>query len=452
MEPPRGENLLERAKALPPEPGVYLFKDAQGAVLYVGKAAVLPERVSSYFLPSADLGPRKQPMISLIAELEAIPCESEWEALLMEARLIKDLRPRFNRMLTDDRTFPYLAITTREEFPGVYVTRNPQDERLRGARLLGPFVGGGALRRAVGMLQRVFKYRSCELRIHESDPANRHFRPCLLHAIGQCSAPCANRISREQYGQDIERFLRFLSSKRTVMIRELTEEMEAASKALKFEQAALLRDQIDAIRKLDDRERRTGEAEYSWQPEVTSLVQDPIAGLRSLARTLGVDSQLRCLEAIDIAHLGGGETVGSKVAFIDGRPYREGYRRYRVRSVGNDDFMAIREVVSRRYREAGSGAELFPDLILIDGGIGQLNSAMEAFSQLPSRPPMVIGLAKREELIFRPGSDEPIRLSRNNAGLRLCQAIRDEAHRFAQHYHHILRSKRTIPGTQAGSQ
>lgn len=447
MQSSSSENLLTLARALKPEPGVYLFKDSAGAVIYVGKANSLPERVSSYFVPSADLGPRKQPMIALIHEFVVIPCEGEWEALLMEARLIKDLKPRFNRMLIDDRSFPYLAITTRDEFPGVFVTRNPQDERLHSARLFGPFVSGGALRHAVQILQRVFKYRTCELTIRSDDPSNRHFRPCLLHAIGQCSAPCANRISREQYAQDIDRFLRFLSSKRSVMLRELTQEMEAASTALEFEKAAVLRDQIGAIRKLDDREKRSGDAEYSWQPEVTSFVQDPQAALRSLGRALSMQAPLRCLEAIDIAHLAGNETVGSKVAFIDGRPFRDGYRRYRIRSVDNNDFMAIREVVSRRYREAGEGCELYPDLILIDGGLGQLNAAMEAFDQLRAKPPMVISLAKKEEIIYRQGSPDPIRLGRDHLGLRLCQAIRDEAHRFAQHYHHILRSKRVIPGS-----
>lgn len=445
----RLDRLLTKARSLPKVPGVYLMKDAGGGVLYVGKAGVLPNRVSSYFVPSADLGPRKQPMLEVVEDFDVIECEGEWEALLVESRLIKDTRPRFNDRLVDDKTYPYLAVTLRDASPGVYVTRTPTDDRFKGARILGPFVSANGLRRAVQLLQRVFKYRTCELEIVPGDPKNRRFRPCLLHAIGQCSAPCADRISPEAYRADIERFLRFLGSKRSSLVRELRAEMEEASRQLKFEEAAALRDQIRAIEKLDEREKRRGEVDFDWQPEVTVFGGDPAAGLRALARALGSEHAIRCMEAIDIAHLAGGETVGSKVCFIDGRPFKDGYRRYRIASVENDDYRAIQEVVARRYREAAAGEELFPDLVLIDGGKGQLNAAMEVFAGLGARPPIVIGLAKKEELIFLPGDREPIKLGRENAGLKLCQAIRDEAHRFAQHYHHLLVRKRTMP--DAGS-
>lgn len=435
--------LLRKARGLPKVPGVYLMKDAEGHVLYVGKAGCLPNRVSSYFVPSADLGFKKQPMLAVVEDFDVIPCEGEWEALLLESRLVKDTKPRYNAKLTDDKTFPYLAVTLRDEFPGVYVTRNPTDERFKGARIFGPFTSVAALRHALQLLQRVFQYRTCEMEIASDDPKNRFFRPCLLHAIRQCTAPCANRITPEAYRADVERFLRFLGGKHSQMLRELNEEMTAAAAALQFERAAALRDQIRAIQKLDDRERRAGAA-YDWQPEVTIFSGDPSAGVRSLQRTLGLDREIRCLEAIDIAHLVGGETVGSKVCFIDGRPFKDGYRRFRIKSVQNDDYMAIREVVSRRYRDAGAGQELYPDVILIDGGLGQLHAALEAFDQLDVKPPMVISLAKKEELIFVQRKSEPIRLGREHLGLRLCQAIRDEAHRFAQHYHHLLRSKRVI--------
>ena len=442
--------LLRKARALPDVPGVYLMKDAAGSVLYVGKASVLPNRVSSYFIPSADLGFRKQPMLDVVIDFDFIPCEGEWEALLMEARLVKDIHPPFNDRLQDDKTFPYLAVTMRDDFPGVYITRNPGDERFRGARIYGPFVSVGSLRHAMQLLQRVFKYRTCELEIIDGDPKNRLFRPCLLAAINQCTAPCAARIPKEEYRGDIDRFLRFLGSKRSAMLREMREEMDVASQALEFERAAVLRDQIKAIEKLDERETRAGrddDGEFDWQPEATGFVQDPAAGARSLARALGLDAPIRCMEAIDIAHLRGGETVASKVCFIDGKPFKEGYRRYRITTVTNDDYRAMREVVSRRYRDAGDGEELYPDLILIDGGPGQLNAAMEAFAQLRVQPPHVISLAKREELIFTTDAPEPIRLGREHLGLKLCQAIRDEAHRFAQHYHHLLREKSLLGET-----
>ncbi len=426
---------------MPKVPGVYLMKDAEGRVIYIGKAGALANRVASYFVPSADLGPQKGRMLTVVDDFDAIECETEWEALLMESRLIKDTRPRFNARLTDDKTFPYLVVTVRDDFPGVYLTRQPTDERFKGAKVFGPFTSVWAVRQSIQLLQRVFRYRTCELDIIADDPRNERFRPCLLHAIGQCSAPCANRINRDDYRRDIDRFIRFLGSKRSAIVREMEQEMDAAAKALRFEDAARLRDQLRAIERLADRQAKAIGGETEWQPEVTVLAGDPSAGLRSLQRTLGMDAPIRCMEAIDIAHLAGGETVGAKVCFIDGRPFKDGYRRYRIRTVDNDDFAAIQEVVSRRYRDAGDGQELYPDLILIDGGVGQLNAAMAVFATLDRKPPRVISLAKKEEIICVTDREEPIRLGRDNLGLRLCQAIRDEAHRFAQHYHHILRRK-----------
>jgi excinuclease ABC subunit C len=433
--------LANKARTLPCVPGVYIFKDAADIALYVGKALSLRDRVGSYFVASADLGPKKQPMLNLIRDFAVIECESEWEALLMESRLIKDVRPRFNSLMTDGKTFPYMAVTMREDFPGVYITRTPADSQFKGARIFGPFTSAGALRESVQMLQHVFKYRTCTLNIKAGDSRNTFFRPCILHPIGQCTAPCGNRITQEDYRRDIDRFLRFIISKRSVMLRELRSEMEEASRTLDFERAAILRDQIWAIEKLDDRARRTRSDQREWQPEVTIFATDPSAAMRSLQRTLGVDQPIRAMEAIDIAHLGGGETVGSKVAFIDGRPFKDGYRRYRIRTATNDDYMAIREVVSRRYREAGEGQELYPDVIVIDGGLGQLHAALEAFEQLDVKPPMVISIAKKEEVIYVQERAEPLRLGRENPGLKLVQAMRDEAHRFAQLYHHILRRK-----------
>jgi len=448
--------LLAKARALPRSAGVYLMKDDKGRVLYVGKAAVLPNRVASYFQPAtvknpaAQLGPKKAGMLDEVADFDTIACEGEWEALLTENRLIKDLHPKFNERLTDDKTFPYLVVTMRDDFPGVFITRTPTDESFRGGKVFGPFTSVYALRESIQLLQRVFKFRTCHLEIVEPAPGTqeakrdprRHFRPCLLHPIGQCTAPCAAKISKSAYREDIDRFVRFIGSKRSVMLREMRQEMDAASEAMQYERAAVLRDQIQAIAKLDDR----GARKDGWQPETESFVADPRKGLESLRKALGMEGPIRCLECIDIAHLRGGETVGSKVCFVDGRPLKNEYRRYRIKTVegGNDDYGSIREVVSRRYREAGQGHELYPDVVVIDGGLGQLNAALEALADMPHKPPMVISLAKREELIYQQGRPEPIKLGRENAGLKLCQAIRDEAHRFAQHYHHILRRKKVI--------
>lgn len=440
---PREERLarlLAKARALPKTPGVYLMKDRAAAVIYIGKAGSLPDRVSSYFVPSAELGFKKQPMLDIVSDFDVLECETEWEALLTENRLIKDVKPRFNVRLTDDKTFPYLAITGREPFPRVFITRNPADPELRGGKVFGPFTNVGALREALQVLQRVFKFRTCSLEIDPGDPKNRFFRPCILYNIGQCTAPCADKIGQPEYHQDIDRFVRFLGSKRTALLREMQGEMEQAATELRFERAAALRDQIRAIEKLDERaSRRDG-----WQPETEISLIDPRKGLKHLQKILSLDQPIRCIEGIDIAHLQGGQTVASKVCFIDGKPLKSEYRRYRIESAGNDDYASIREVVSRRYREAGAGHELYPDVILIDGGLGQLHAALGAFEQLGVRPPMVISLAKKEELIYVQRESEPTRLARDNPGLRLCQAIRDEAHRFAQAYHHVLRRKKTL--------
>jgi excinuclease ABC subunit C len=417
-------------------------------VIYVGKASALPNRVASYFQPSAatsqSLGPKKLPMLELIDDFDVIECEGEWEALLTENRLIKDLHPRFNERLTDDKTFPYLVITTRDEFPGVYITREPAADQFRGAKVIGPFTSVYALRESMKLLQRVFRFRTCELEIREPgegerDP-RRSFRPCLLYPIKQCTAPCAAKISREAYREDVDRLVRFMESKRSVMLRQMRQEMAEASQALEFEKAATLRDQIHAIEKLDERGKRTA----GWQPETETFYVDPKRGAASLQKALGMDRDVRCIECIDIAHLHGDETVGAKVCFVDGKPLKQAYRRFKVRSAENDDCMAIREVVSRAYRDAGEGDALYPDLVIIDGGAGQLSAALEAFDLFERRPPMVIALAKKEELIHQQGADEPMRLSRQNLGLKLCQAVRDEAHRFAQAYHHLLRNRKLL--------
>ncbi len=440
----RLKRLNEKARALAKVPGVYLMKDQKGRVIYVGKAVVLPNRVSTYFQAATDLGPKKQPMIDLIDDFEVIECAGEWEALLTENRLIKDLHPKFNERLTDGKSFPYLAITLRDDFPGVYITRTPSDERFRGAKVIGPFTSVYALRDSMKLLQRVFKFRTCELEIDdvaegEKDP-RLGFRPCLLYPIKQCTAPCAAKIGKDEYRADIARFVRFVESKRSVMLREMRAEMEAAAAERQYEKAAALRDQIVAIEKLDER----GARKDGWQPETESFYVDPKRGLRSLQKTLGLDNEIRCVECIDIAHLQGGQTVGAKVCFVDGRPLKNEYRRFKVRSADNDDYMSIREVVSRAYRDAGSGEALYPDVVIIDGGAGQLAAAQEALALFERKPGMVVALAKKEELIYKQGRDEPIRLSRQNLGLKLCQAIRDEAHRFAQAYHHLLRKKKML--------
>lgn len=446
----RIERLREKIRLFPASPGVYLMKDAEARVLYVGKARELRSRVGSYFQEAADLlssrGPEIAHMATLVQDIDFLDCETEVDALLKENRLIKDIQPPFNERLRDDKTFPYLEITTGDDFPGVYVTRTP---RIKGSKLFGPFTSAAGVRDAVNALQRVFKFRTCELPILDSDERRRFFRPCLLHAINQCTAPCADLIGREAYEADIRRLIKLLRSKRSVLLREMTREMEAAAAAKNYEEAAVLRDRIKAIQAL----ALSGDVDEDVQPEVFYI--DPSDGLEKLREMLELPDRPRVIEGVDIATLQGEESVGSLVSFIDGRPFKSGYRRFRIKTVeGIDDYAMIREVLARRYRHAAAAEELYPDVILIDGGLGQLHAALEAFEYMsraieagggePRKPPMVISLAKREEIVFVQARSAPLKLPRNSPALRILQQIRDEAHRFGQHYHHILRRKRTF--------
>lgn len=429
----------EKVKNFPAAPGVYLMKDGQGRVIYVGKAKNLRNRAGHYFTRAAAEDARTADLVKLIADIDYLEAETEVDALLLEARLVKDIQPRFNVDLKDNKSFPYLQIRVREDFPRVEFTRTP---RRRGVKLYGPFTSAKSLRAALQVLQRIFQFRTCTLDIKEEDPRWRWFRPCLLHSIHQCTAPCNFRVSREDYRRQIRGLRLVLEGKKDRLLREMEKDMQEASAALQFEKAARLRDEIQALKSLGLR----GDVDRDVQPEVFQI--EPKKGLVGLRKVLGLPATPRTIEGIDIAHLHGEEKVASLVSFIDGLPFKPGYRRYRIRTVaGNDDFASIREVVSRRFRDAGRRnlprqEDIFPDILLIDGGKGQLNAALEVFRLLGKEPPCLISLAKREEEIHRPGEAEPLRLGRHAAALRLLQYVRDEAHRFAQHYHHLLRRKK----------
>jgi excinuclease ABC subunit C len=428
----------EKVKQFPATPGVYLMKDAQGRVIYVGKAKNLRNRAGHYFSKAAAEDVRTADLVKEIADIDFLPADTEVDALLLEARLIKHIQPRFNIELKDDKTFPYLQIRIREEFPRVEFTRMP---RTRGVRLYGPFTSAKSLRAAIQVLQRIFQFRTCSLDIKEENPQWRWFRPCILHSIRQCTAPCNFRVSREDYRKQIRRLCMVLDGNKDRLLKELEAGMAEASARLEFEKAARLRDEIAALKSLGLR----GDVDKDVQPEVFQI--EPRKGTLGLRKVLGLSETPRTIEGIDIAHLHGEEKVASLVSFIDGLPFKPGYRRYRIKTVaGNDDFASIREVVSRRFRDAGKpGVEdenIFPDILLIDGGKGQLNAALDVFRLLGKEPPCLISLAKREEEVYRPGDAEPLKLSRHSAALRLLQYVRDEAHRFAQHYHHLLRRKK----------
>ncbi|NOX56652.1 MAG: GIY-YIG nuclease family protein, partial [Planctomycetes bacterium] len=298
------ESLREKARKLPEAPGVYLMKDAKGRVIYVGKAVNLRSRVSSYFTSAALHDVRTADLVPEICDLDIIQTESEVDAVLLEARLIKDIQPRFNQELKDDKTFPYLQITIREDFPRVEFTRKPQTH---GTKLYGPFTGARKLRGLIVVLQKIFRFRTCSLDIREDDERWRWFRPCLLHSIGQCSAPCNFRISKEEYRRDIARLRMFLEGKKESLLKQLREEMKRAAGELRFEEAARIRDEIQTLETLNLR----GNVEEHVQPEVFFI--DPKKGLRGLKQIFKLPRLPRTIEGIDIAHLQGGETVASLV-------------------------------------------------------------------------------------------------------------------------------------------
>lgn len=437
-EPLPDDNSLaaEKVRSFPHAPGVYLMKDEAGRVIYVGKAKDLRNRAGSYFLKAAAEEKRTARLVQEIRDIDYLEAESEVDALLMEARLIKDIQPKFNQDLKDGKSFPYLEITTREEFPRVEITRTPRE---RGTKLYGPFANVSGLRGALQVLQKIFKFRTCSLDIREDDQRWRWFRPCLLASIQQCTAPCNLRISKEDYRKGIRRLQRVLEGNKSGLIKDLYREMSVAADSRDYEVAARLRDEIRMLETLDER----GELDTHVQPEVFHV--DPQKGLAGLRKVLKLAEVPRTIEGIDIAHLQGSETVASLVQFLDGLPFKPGYKRYRIRDVeGVDDFGSIREVVARRFQRLHDEEGVFPDILLIDGGKGQLSSALSVFSSLEIEPPMVISLAKREEEVFVMGWEESLRLSRHSFALRLLQYVRDEAHRFAQHYHHILRRKSTL--------
>ena len=432
--PPQENSLAaEKVRSFPQTPGVYLMKDDAGRVIYVGKAKNLRARAGSYFLKAAAEDPRTAKLVQEIRDIDYLDAACEIDALLMEARLVKDILPKHNRDLRDDKSFPYLEIFTREDFPRVRFTREP---KARGTKLYGPFTNPRALRGAIQLLQKTFKFRTCALDIDETDPRWRWFRPCLLASIGQCTAPCNLRISKDEYRKSIRRLQRFLEGGKNTLLAEIREEMATAAKELHFEEAARLRDEIEMLQSLDER----GELETHVQPEVFPI--DPKRGLAGLQKVLHLANRPRTIEGVDIAHTAGTETVAAVVQFIDGLPFKPGYRRMKIHGVdGPDDTASIHEAVARRFHHIQKEGETPPDILLIDGGRGQLNAALAALASLGINSQTVVALAKREELVYVQAAGEPLHLSRHAYSLRLLQYVRDEAHRFAQHYHHLLRKK-----------
>ncbi len=564
------EHIAEKLKALPTKPGNYLYRDAAGKVIYVGKAVNLRNRVRSYFQAGADHDAKTHVLVQNIADLEWIERDTELEALIHEATLIKQYKPRFNVRLKDDKRYPYIKISWNEAFPTATLTRRIEQD---GARYYGPYTAAWAVYRTLDTLRKVFPYLTCSRVITGKDP-----RACLYYDIGLCLGPCIGAVDKAQYRAMIERMCRFLEGKSEDILLDLRRQMDDAAEALEFEKAAKLRDQITALHQIVERQKigvselvdqdvialardngsavvqvyfiRGGQlvgreyfllegAEGEVNPEVLSsfitqfyeevpyvppiiLTQEQVVeatiieswlktrrgdkvsisvpengqngelvkmaagqaaetlgvlkaqwqadqgkqvtALSELQEALGLAGPPNRVECYDISNIQGTNSVGAMVVFVQGVPRKSEYRKFRIQSVqGPNDFASLQEVLSRRFKHLKEPPaeerrdprrkdevdpfSLTPDLVIIDGGKGQLNAALEVWQTLGLDHIPVVSLAKRQEEIFVPGRDESIILPRDSQSLYLVQRIRDEAHRFGLNYHRTLRSKVGLAST-----
>lgn len=556
--------LEEKLKHIPAKPGVYLYRDSAGKILYVGKAVSLKNRVRSYFQPWAQLPPKTRVLVDKVADLDYIVTDSEVEALILEQNLIKEHRPRYNVLLKDDKSYPYLKVTLGDDYPRVMITRRHVKD---GSRYFGPYTRVGAVNETLRLLKKLFPFRSCR----KKEPEKRE-RPCLNYHIQRCLGPCCGLVDREKYRAMIREVCLFLEGRQEDLVRQLTARMEEAAERLDFEQAARLRDQIRAVGEVIEKQKiisggfedqdvaalaetfdeacvmlflirggkligsehfmlegteglsrseiitafvkqyyndagfipgeillsedigeekpvieawlsdmrgakvvlktpRRGEkkklVEMAARNALLALEQarlekgverDEIAGaLADLARGLGLEQPPRRLECYDVSNTQGAESVASMVVFEEGKPARDQYRRFKIRTVeGPDDFASLQEVLRRRFTRALEERELMktgqlssrearfhllPDLVIIDGGKGQLSAARQVMRELGFDRIPTFGLAKEEEQLFAEGRPDPIILPAGSRALHLLQRLRDEAHRFALSYHRKLRGK-----------
>lgn len=565
-------SLHAKLATLPTKPGVYQFKNEEGKVLYVGKAFNLRNRVRQYFQSSRTPDPRLDAMISKIADVEVIQTDSEVEALILEANLIKRFKPRYNVNLKDDKSYPYIVVTN-EPFPRVFVTRRIIRD---GSKYFGPYTDVKTMRFALKTIRDTFKVRSCNYVIDEEVERKKKIRVCLDYHIKKCDGPCEGLISQAKYNEMIQQVTQLLKGKTQSLVESLEKEMEKLASEMRYEEAAVIRDRIQALSvyaarqkvvdlEANDRdiltvaaedddacgvvfkiregklvgsqhfylnnvqgrsvsevlehflqhyyldaddlpkeiflptEIESGDAIARWLSQKAGGKVEVIVpkigekaklvamcktnaqylldelkvqkaksapggdfiphSVKALQRDLRLPKPPRRIECFDVSNLQGADAVASMVTFVDARPVKSDYRRFKIRSVvGPDDFASIREIFERRYKRLLEEGGTLPDLIVVDGGKGQLSSAVEVLEKLGLRKPSsetshptshisnpaVIGLAKRLEEVYLPGVTDPQSIPKTSSGLRLLQRIRDEAHRFAITYHRTLRSKRTL--------
>ena len=547
------QDFQARLRALPAKPGVYLFKDKEGSVIYVGKAANLRSRVRSYFGAPSNLPSKTQRLVSNIRDFEFVITNSEQEALILECDTIKKYTPRYNASLKDNKTFPYLKIDIAEDWPGVCITRRVQKD---GARYFGPFASAGSVRKTLRLIKKIFPYRSCSKSIDGKDK-----RPCLDYYIHQCLGPCVGAVDKKEYRAVINQVILFLQGKQELILRELDARMKSAAQQLQFEKAALLRDQIDAIEEVIEGQRIAmklqgekdvvglaqnetqayveiffirnnkligrdhfimegtqdefpGEimtsfvkqyyASASYVPRLI-LLQHPVeepavllewlsqqrggkvelqvpqrgakkklvdtvaenaarglelaqlkemksevisSGLQELKNRLRLPKMPQRIECYDVSNIQGTLAVASMVVLEKGWPKPAHYRRFRIKTVaGADDYAMIQETLRRRFTRGATSEGtwgIIPDLVLIDGGRGQLNAALEVRQELELDSIPMASLAKEKEEVFIPGDPGPVDIPKDSPALHILQRARDEAHRFAISYHRKLRRKESI--------
>jgi excinuclease ABC subunit C len=423
--------LKEKVRRLPDRPGVYLMKDRIGRIIYVGKAKALKKRVSSYFQParSFTLHPKIRALVEMIADFDAIVVKSEPEAILLEGKLIKQWKPRYNTDFTDDKRFLLVRVDMREELPRFRFVRLRKDDH---SRYFGPFAHSGPLRKALAQMRRQFG-----ILLSDGTPTRQPDGSWQLYDDVRAEIyGFPNTVTTERYRERVEEACAFLDGKSREWLISLKSEMASASGRREFEKAAGLRDVVFALEKTLEKPR------HFERTDPTALSAGAPA-LESLQQALALPAPPRTIECFDISHISGTFVVASMVRFADGRPDRDNYRRFRIKGfMGNDDFRAMEEVVGRRYRRLRDEGKPFPDLVVIDGGIGQVGAALKAFLALDLAPPPLVGLAKKEETIVFPDGRPPLDIPLDHAGLRLLQRLRDEAHRFANTYNADLRSKK----------
>ena len=440
MEPEATQGPGPSLDRLPHKPGVYIMRDAAGSILYIGKAQDLRKRVAHYFRPTG-LETKIRIMVSEIRHIDYIPAESEREALIIEQRLIQRHQPLYNTEWRDDKSYPYLKISMNEDFPRMSLTRRRKRD---GAVYFGPYPRVKAVKKLLSWVwkKQFFSLRPCKIDFSEGRlPAFKKVQSCIYLHTGECPAPCVGKISKEDYRKIAERAVLFFEGGEERLLETWEAEMRAAAQAMDFEKAARLRDSVRALRHVQ--ERVTFRAVRP--EEVEGRIQTSQA-LQELQKALSLPRPPLRIEAFDISHVQGVETVASMVTFDRGRPLKSHYRKFKIRTVaGVDDFASMEEVVGRRYRRVKEEGLPWPDLILIDGGPGQLSAALKALKKAgaPGGVP-VASLANREEEVYRPGAHEPLRLPKDSPALQILQHVRDESHRFAVTFHRARRNKGMI--------